>query len=215
MSPLHFPFHFNDREITLHRVIAEAKRRFELYVTGKDTAAINPSLRSAIYGIAIRYGGADEYDALKKEWHSTSSVDGKEIALRAMGRIQTPELLADYLDFMSKSVPSQDVHTAGMALSANGKTRVGLWNYIKDNFSEIHTRLSGNMVVLDRFLRVSLNKFSDRETEKDIAAFFAGKDNRGYDRTLNILSDTISGRAAYNERDGKAILEWLETNGYA
>ena len=163
----------------------------------------------------MRYGGASEYNALKKEWHSTSSVDGKEITLRAMGRISTPELLSDYLAFMSKDVPAQDVHTPGMALSANAKTRAGLWKFIKDKFSEIHSRLSGNMVVLDRFLLVSLNKFSDRETEKDIASFFASKDNRGYDRTLNILSDTISGRAAYKERDGKVILEWLKTNGYA
>jgi hypothetical protein len=163
----------------------------------------------------MRYGGADEYEKLKKEWHSTSSVDGKEIALRAMGRIQTPGLLSDYLAFMSKDVPIQDVHTAGMALGANAKTRAGLWKYIKDNFSELHQRLSVNMVVLDRFLRVSLNKFSDMETEKDIASFFADKDNRGYDRTLNILSDTISGRAAYKERDGKVILEWLKANGYA
>jgi hypothetical protein len=163
----------------------------------------------------MRYGGAAEYEALKKEWHSTSSVDGKDIALRAMGRLQTPDLLSDYLTFMSTDVAAQDVHTAAMALSVNAKTRSGLWNYIKENFSSVHSRLSGNMVVLDRFLRVSLNKFSDRETEKDIAGFFEGKDNRGYDRTLNIISDTISGRAAYKERDGKVILEWLRTNGYA
>jgi hypothetical protein len=163
----------------------------------------------------MRYGGTSEYESLKKEWHTTSSVDGKEITLRAMGRIETSDLLADYLAFMSKDVPAQDVHTVGMALSANAKTRYGLWKYIKENFSEIHTRLSGNMVVLDRFLRVSLNKFSDRDTEKDIADFFKDKDNRGYDRTLNILSDTILGRAAYKERDGKVILEWLKTHGYA
>ncbi|KAG0648183.1 Aminopeptidase [Hyphodiscus hymeniophilus] len=196
-------------------VITEAKRRFDLYATGKDTSAINPSLRSAIYGISMRYGGASEYESLKKEWHSTSSVDGKDIALRAMGRIQTPDLLADYLAFMTKEVSTQDVHTVGMALSANAKARAGLWKFIKDNFSDIHTKWSGNMVVLDRFLRVSLNKFSDRETENDIKYFFADKDNRGYDRTLNILSDTISGRAAYKERDGKVVLEWLKTNGYA
>ena len=131
-----------------------------------------------------------------------------------MGRLQTPELLSDYLTFMLADVPSQDVHTAGIALSSNAKTRAGLWKYVKDNFADIQTRLGGNILVLERFLRVSLNKFSDRETEKDIAAFFADKDNRGYDRTLNILSDTISGRAAYKERDGKVVLEWLTTNGY-
>lgn len=163
----------------------------------------------------MRYGGASEYESLKKEWHSTTSVDGKDITLRAMGRLQTPELLSDYLAFMSTDVATQDVHTAAMALAANSKTRAGLWTYIKDNFSELHSRLSGNMVVLDRFLRCSLKRFSDRETEQDIASFFATKDNRGYDRSLNVVSDTILGRAAYKERDGKIILEWLKTNGYA
>ena len=210
-----FPLTLPGWKVNICRTITEAKRRFDLYITGKDTSAIDPSLRSAIYGIAIRYGGASEYEALKKEWYSTTSVDGKEINLRAMGRIQTPDLLADYLALMSTDVPAQDVHTPGMALSVNAKTRAGLWKFIKDNFEDIRARLSGNMIIVDRFLRVSLNKFSDRETERDIAAFFKDKDNRGYDRTLRILSDTISGRAAYKERDGKVLLEWLSANGYA
>ena len=201
--------------MTFCRVISEARRRFELYATGKDTSAINPSLRSAIFGISMRYGGSPEYGSLKKEWQTTSSADGKVTALKAMGRIQTPELLADYLSFMLKDVPTQDIHTSARALSSNTKARAGLWKFIQDNFAEIYDRLSGSMVVLDRFLRLSLDSFSDRETEKAIAAFFADKDNRGYDRTLNVLSDTISARAAYKQRDGKVILEWLKTNGYA
>jgi len=71
------------------------------------------------------------------------------------------------------------------------------------------------MVVLDRFLKLSLTKFNDREAEKEIQAFFEGKDNRGYDRTLGVVSDTIRGRAAYKERDASVILEWLKTHGYA
>jgi aminopeptidase N len=142
-------------------------------------------------------------------------VDGKEIALRALGRLQTPELLSDYLDFISSKVAVQDIHTGAIALSANPKTRSGLWRFFQDNFDLIFKRLAGNMVVFDRFVRVSLNKFSDRETEKEIAKFFEDKDNRGYDRSLRIVSDTILGRASYKERDAKVILEWLESNGYA
>ena len=79
----------------------------------------------------------------------------------------------------------------------------------------IKEKLGGNMVVLDRFLRLSLNKFTDLEAEQDIATFFKGKDNRGYDRTLGVVSDTIKGRAAYRKRDKEILLEWLKAHSYA
>lgn len=201
--------------LTQARTIAEGKRRFELYTSGKDKTAIHANLRGTIFGIAMRHGDKAEYEALKKEWQTTSSVDGREIALRAMGRIQNVDLLPDYLNFLFTDIKTQDVHTGAMALSVNHKTRALFWKYIQEHFSEIHARLSKNMVVLDRFLKLSLTKFNDRETEKEIQAFFEGKDNRGYDRTLGVVSDTILGRAAYRERDASVILEWLKSHGYA
>jgi aminopeptidase N len=185
-----------------------------LYISDKDKSAIHPNLRAAIFGIVIRTGGSSEYFALKKEWQTTTSVDGKEIILRALGRVQSSELLTDYLSLLFTEVSTQDMHTGAMALAANPKTRLGLWTYIKNNFESIQDRLGKNMVVLDRFLRLSLEKFADRETEKDIAKFFEGKETRGYDRTLNIVSDTILGRATYKERDAAIISEWLKTNDY-
>lgn len=163
----------------------------------------------------MRHGDTAEYEALKKEWQTTLSVDGREIALRAMGRFQNTNLLPDYFNFLFTTVATQDVHTGAMALASNPKTRGLLWKYIQENFDSIHERLSKNSVVLDRFVKLSLTKFNDRETEKEIASFFEGRDNRGYDRTLGIISDTILGRAAYKERDASVILEWLKTHGYA
>jgi aminopeptidase N len=163
----------------------------------------------------MRHGDEPEYLDILGEWKSTTSVDGKEIALRAMGRIQQTSLADRYIKFFSKEVSPQDVHTAAMALSANAKMRPLLWAWIKEDFAAIHARLSGNMVVLDRFLRVSLNKFSDLKTEKEISEFFESKNTRGYNRTLDVVSDTIKGRAAYKERDRQVILEWLQGNGFA
>lgn len=197
------------------RIISEAQRRFELYTSGKDKSAIHPNLRGAIFGIAMRHGDKSEYEALKTEWQTTPSVDGKEIALRALGRVQNTDLLPDFLKFLFTDVATQDLHTGGMALAANPKTRALFWSYIQENFESIHSRLGKNMVVLDRFLKLSLQKFNDKETEKEITKFFEGKDNRGYDRTLKIVSDTILGRAAYKKRDASVTLEWLKTHGYA
>lgn len=131
-----------------------------------------------------------------------------------MGRIGTPDLARDYFTFLMSAVQVQDVHSGAMALSANGKTRHALWECIKENWDTVHSRLSGNMVVLDRFLRVSLNKFADEDVEKDIAAFFEKKDNRGYDRSLGVISDTIRGNAQYYQREERLLLEWLNAKGY-
>lgn len=163
----------------------------------------------------MRHGDTAEYNALKKEWLTTTSVDGKEITLRAMGRLQNTTLLPDFLEFLFKDVATQDKHTGGMALGANPKTRYEFWQYIKENFDTIHASLSKNMVVLDRFIKLSLQRFNDKKAAEDIATFFKDKDNRGYDRTLGIVNDTILGRATYKERDAAVILEWLKAHGYA
>lgn len=201
--------------LTIPSINAEAQRQFQLYIGG-DKSAIHPSLRHAVFKIAIRYGGASEYEAVKKEWSTTSSIDGKEIALASLGRIQDSKtLLSDFLSFIFSTVAVQDIHTAASALAINSKTRAGLWEFIKTNWEMVREKLGGNMVVLDRFLRLSLDKFTDLEAEQDIAAFFKGKDNRGYDRTLGVVSDTIKGRAGYRKRDKEILLEWLKAHRYA
>ncbi|KAI1006473.1 Aminopeptidase 2 [Podosphaera aphanis] len=195
-------------------IIAEALRLFNLFTSGQDKSAINQNLRSAVFGIALKKGGKSEYDALKQEWRISTSMDRSDIILRALGRTRVADLHTDFLSFLFSEVPTQDIHTGAMALSANPTARNTLWMYIQSHFDVIKEKLGKNMVVLDRFLRISLNNFNKREIEREIANFFAGKDNRGYDRTLAVVSDTILGRAAYQERDAACIVEWLNLNGY-
>jgi hypothetical protein len=78
----------------------------------------------------------------------------------------------------------------------------------------IYERLSGNMVLLERFVRMCLQKFASSEVEKDIERFFKDKDNTGYDRGLAVVSDTIKGNARYRESDGETIREWLSAHDY-
>ncbi|KAI9831218.1 MAG: hypothetical protein M1819_005146 [Sarea resinae] len=196
-------------------VIAEAQKRFRLFASG-DKKAIHQNLRLAVFRIAIAEGGKEEYEAVKNEYLTTTAVDGKEIALQSLGRTREPELVQDCLDFLfSGKVAIQDVHSVAGSLAANPKARSALWDYIKANWNTVYDQLSGNSVVLDRFLRLSLQKFASHEVEQDIASFFAEKDNRGYDRTLAVISDTIRNNANYRDRDEKLISEWLKAHSYA
>ena len=169
-----------------------------------------------MFRINIVEGGSSEYNAVKDEYNSTSSIDGKPICLQALGRTKRPDLIRDFLDFtFSDKTAAQDIHTAGSSLAANAKGRPLLWRYVKDNWTRVHEKLLGNGLVLERFLRMTLAKFSDYETEKDISAFFEKKDITGYDRALIIIADTVKANAKYKERDEKLVEEWLEAHGYA
>ncbi|KAA6410075.1 MAG: aminopeptidase 2 [Lasallia pustulata] len=196
-------------------IIAEAKRRFKAYTSG-DRTAIHPSLRSAVFRTVIAEGDRSEYEAVKHEYLNTNSVDGKEICLQSLGRVQSTDLVKEFLDFQfSDRVATQDAHTGAISLASNPKARYTLWQYIKENWDAVHKKLSGNSVVIDRFLKNSLLKFASHEVEKDITAFFKDKDTKGYDRGLIQVSDTVKGNANYKDRDEALILEWLKAHEYA
>lgn len=150
------------------------------------------------------------------EYLKTDSVAGKETCLQSLGRTKIPELTNEYLDFvLSDAVAIQDVHNGAMSVGANTKTRNLLWQYIKTNWKTVNEKLSTNNIVIDRFFRTGLNKYADRGIEKDITAFFQGKDTAAYERSLVIISDTVRGNANYKERDESLVLEWLKAHGYA
>lgn len=196
------------------QTVAEATKRFEQFMNG-DKKAIHPSLRGAVFKIAIKTGGQPAYKQVQDEYLHTKSIDGKEIALHSMGQVQTPELATDYLKFgFSDSVAIQDVHSVGGSLGNNSKVRDNTWNYIKAEWPMIRAKLGGNMVVLERFLRTGLQKYVSYELEADIMAFYKDKDNTGYDRGLAVVSDTIKGNARYRERDMESVRAWLKAKDY-
>ena len=196
-------------------VISEAQRRFKSYTTGADKQAIHPNLRLAIFRTVIAHGDRAEYDAVKNEYLHTTSVDGKEICLASLGRVQSPTLLDDFLDFaFSPAVSPQDLHTCGAALARNPSTRLGQWEYLKAHWDAVHAKLGHPPTVLDRFLKFSLNQFASFELEQDIATFFADKDTRAYDRGLAVIADSVRANARYRARDAGVVEEWLAAHGY-
>ena len=180
-----------------------------------DRQAIHPNLRLAVFRIAISQGGEDEYEAVKKEYLNTTSVDGKEIGLQALGRVPTSELAKNFLEFQfSPSVAVQDIHSGSNSLAHNTKARNTLWHYIQHQWPTVHGKISANPVVLARFLRLSLSQFANHDIEREISTFFADKDTKAYDKTLAQVSDTVRGNANYKERDEALLLEWLKAHDY-
>lgn len=199
----------------INSTIAEARRRFKAYQAG-DRKAVHQSLRLAIFSIVVREGGESGYQAIRDEYMSTTSIDGKETCLIALGKVQSTSLVNDFLDFQfSENVAIQDLHTGSISLAANSKVRNDFWRYVKEHWTRVHNKLSANSVVTDRYLKTTLSKFASHDVERDIALFFKDKDTKGYDRGLVQVSDTVKANAYYKERDEQQVYEWLKTHGYA
>ena len=164
----------------------------------------------------ISTNGTDKFEALQRHYGKTSSVDGKEIILQSLGQVADSELAKKYLNFLfSPEVAVQDIHSGASALAANTKTRYALWDFIRTNWDlVVYPKLSSNMVVLDRFLRITLTTFANETVAREIEEFFKSKDNTGYDRSLGVIQDSISSNAAYRKRDSEVLREWLFAHAY-
>lgn len=75
--------------------------------------------------------------------------------------------------------------------------------------------MGGNPIMLDRFIKLSLQQFVSVDRVKEIEDFFGQKDTRAFNKSLEQVKDKIRGRAAYRERDGQVLRRWLVEKGYA
>ena len=150
-----------------------------------------------------------------KIYRTTASADGKETALSSLGDVSHPELIEKAIAFLlSGEIPSQDVHTLGASLAANSTARNQLWKAIVANWDTIYERYSANMTVLNRFLQVTLSRYSSHDKHSEISAYFKDKNTDGFNRGLAQSLDTIDASAKWVERDHAIVKEYLTERGY-
>ncbi|KAK0388040.1 hypothetical protein NLU13_4284 [Sarocladium strictum] len=199
----------------------EAYKRFNAWAENPDANPIYASIRGSVYRSGLEKDPARAVELLKKEWFNTKSVDGKLVCLSVLGLCKDTDLLKKSIipfNFnttpASDSVPSADMHALGNSLAVNRVARPIQWQFFKDNYDAAISKL-GNPIVVDRYINISLSKFTSLDDVQDIETFFKDKDTKSFDRTLETVKDKIRSRAAYKERDAAALKEWLGANGYA
>lgn len=204
----------------MSRVAAEAFKRFNAWAENPEANPIHPSLRVSVWRSGIQKDTARSVEIIKKEWFETKSIDGKLFCLSVLGLVKDAEILkSSIIPFNfntsppSDSVPNADMHVLSGSLSNNVVGRPLQWEFIKNNWDAIVAKI-GNPIVVDRFVNVSLSRFTDEAAIAEIKAFFEDKDTSSFDRTLRTVQDKIRGRAAYKKRDSAPLKEWLGANGY-
>ncbi|CAN8103915.1 unnamed protein product [Discula destructiva] len=206
-------------------VTEEALKRFKAYAASPKENKLQADLRSPVYRVALKSEPTATTAFLKNEWYEAPAVDSKTVCLSVLGSCSDESVIkSDLLPFLfnlsppapaSESVPAGDMHMLAGGLAANRVARPLLWTFMKENWGQIQEKIGGNPILVDRFVNVSLSKFTSYKDVEDIEAFFKDKDTSAYNRTLESAKDKVRGRAAYRERDAVVLKEWLVVNKYA
>jgi aminopeptidase N len=195
-------------------IISEGQKKFAQWQSG-DKKAIHQNLRGVVFNLAVANGGEKEWNAVKAEYAKTTSVDGKVICIEALGRTKSTELANMLLDFTtSEEVAIGDAHGGASSVGHNNVTRDVVWTYTKTQWDRILGRLGVSSICVDRWVKMGLTNFSDHKTGEDIKTFFSDKDTKAFERTLEVVLNTIAGNANYKQRDEALVLEWLNAHGY-
>ncbi|MCJ1307303.1 hypothetical protein MMC25_000949 [Agyrium rufum] len=194
---------------------AQADKLWKAFISG-DANALNPNIRIVVFNNAIRTGGKEAYEAIKKSYLSATNPGLREQLLAALGKVQTEELAVDLLEFqLTDDVLLQDIQAVPLCLGANHKMRDFRWKWTMENWSRVMEKIGGNNVVLNRYIMAVLDGFSSMDFTKEIEGFFKDKDTKAYERGLKQMLDRIVVKSKFRERDEVKIGEWLKGSGFA
>ncbi|KAF9383414.1 hypothetical protein CPB97_006477 [Podila verticillata] len=197
-------------------IVAEARKRFRLFMRNRDVSAIPPDLRFPVFEIIMRATeGVEEYEDIVNYYRETFIPAEKVVALSVLGYGQSVELVRRTLAFaMSSEVRTQDILTAIATLRSSVIGRAELWNFMRHHWDILYERHCDDIGFLDYFVVLSIESFSTIERYHEVQSFFANKDTTTYDRILATCLEGIRMNILWLERDCKDVEEWLQSNGY-
>jgi len=190
-----------------------------LFNEWKNGNSIDPSLRAFVFSTIVsseRLIDSDKFELILKEVTHPTSLDSREIALESLGHVNNKELSQKLIGYLIDPdiVPTMDSHFLGRSLSTNATTRDEFWKFFKENYNDFYKLMSTNMVVLDRFIKLTLRNYQSIEMYNEIKDFFSEKDVHGFERSYKQVLDNILINSSWLERDVNKIKEWLQENNY-
>lgn len=176
---------------------------------------VQPWLRSFVYSTIASSPNftLDQFNKILNLVTQPDSLDSREVALAALGSVTSKNISNELIPLLVKPdiIPTMDAHFLGQKLSSNSATRDEFLSFFLSNYdSSFYKIMSTNMVVLDRFVKLTLKNFQSLDKLNKIDNFFKTRDVHGFERALKQSLDHIRINANWYSRDHEEVKSFLE-----
>lgn len=112
-------------------------------------------------------------------------------------------------------VKDQDVYMPISGLRSHPAGIEAMFSWMTTNWDEIYKRLPPGLSMLGSMVMITTSGFTTQEQLSKVDEFFAAKDNKGYDQSLEQSKDAIRSKVSWLARDREDVAAWLKANGYS
>lgn len=112
-------------------------------------------------------------------------------------------------------VKDQDVYMPISGLRSHPAGIEAMFSWMTTNWDEIYKRLPPGLSMLGSMVMITTSGFTTQEQLSRVDEFFAAKDNKGYDQSLEQSKDAIRSKVSWLARDREDVAAWLKANGYS
>ncbi|TVY88309.1 Aminopeptidase 2, mitochondrial, partial [Lachnellula willkommii] len=192
-------------------IIKAAKDMFAKFAAG-DKSAIHPNIRGSVFGMALKFGGKEEYDVIIDTYRNSKNSDERNTALRCLGRAKDPELIKRTLSLpFGGEVKEQDVYLPISALRTHPQGVEALYGWLTENFDELAAKFPAGLSMLGSIVTICTSGFTKEADIARIQKFFEAKSTKGFDQSLAQSLDTIRAKSAWLARDSEDVKKWVES----
>lgn len=188
--------------------IIEAHKRFEAHKDG--TVPLWSDIRGTVYKTVLRNADLETYETFLKLYRQETLQEEKERILCALAAIKNEDLHKEVLNFaLTDEVRRQTTLTLLGALAQSRKGRDLVWNYVKNNWDDLHKKY-GTPVILSGFISSSFSHYASEEMAVEVEKFFSEHSTSGAERAVQQTVERIRINAAWLKRDLPCIKAFLQ-----
>ncbi len=175
---------------------------------------LNPNLRGAVYNIVARLNLGSLHRELQQRYEKAELHEERVRLLNALGHVSDDEMMSDLLDytFNSGKVRTGDVPEVLSSLGSHAAGRRAAWHFVRTNWGNVQERYSGGgLMMTGRILEATLGGFATAKDADEIEQFFIEHPTPSATRVIAEALEQIRDRAAWYERDGASLTQFLQS----
>lgn len=196
-------------------VLKEARRRFNLFYHKKDSSALHPNIRRAVFSMLVRFGNEDDYKRVYDIYDkSVDASNTKAYALSALSSSRSPDLIKRALEMSldRNIIKPQDINYIFYSIVGNEFARRQTWAFVKMHWKLLYDEFykSAPSILSSLILSVAGSLTKDKDAI-DLENFFK---NQGYDvcdisHTIKQSIERSKIRANWIKKESTSVEAWF------